>query len=200
MSDEDRGLREVAKLLNSVTDFSDGLKRVFDFSKDHNSGTKFLNIMGVTGFDILWLIGVLSFLVAVVGYNTNQLLDLLNPLYLTDIQHALPQTFGRSPVFLFFFACIMAPLWEEIIFRLLPLKAILLAPEKYRNGMLGVVAVSSAIIFGYLHHGTVSILIQGVGGGLYCWLYLRNKSILSPMLAHSIWNFTVIFGLPILIH
>lgn len=198
--DKDRGQKRVAGVLNSIDDFITGLEKVFDFSKQHNSGTRFLNIMGITGFNILWLIGVLSFLVSIIGYNTNQLIDLLNPLYLSNIQNMLPQTFGRSPAFLFFFSCIIAPLWEEIIFRLLPLKAILLAPEKYKNGMLGVVAISASIIFGYLHFGPISILIQGIGGALYCWLYLRNKSILSPMIAHAIWNFTVIFGLPTLIH
>lgn len=203
--DENRGIKKFNEILNSITDFTDGFGKTFDFSKEHNSGTKFLNIMGVTGLDIAWVIIVSVFLIAVLGFTINEISTLLNPIYFNAIQRAFSATIGRSPFFTFFFACIMAPLWETLVFQVFPLRLALFFTdgkgEKTRNSFVWLFAIFASIIFGLGHFGVISILIQGVGGMLYCWLYLRNNlSYWSPVVAHSIWNFIMIFGLQILIH
>jgi membrane protease YdiL (CAAX protease family) len=201
--DENRGMKGLSNVLNSIYDQISGLGTIFDFSKKHSSGTKFLNVMGVTGFDILWLIGILYFLISVVGLGSigHNLSAYLNPIGLSFFQTLLPAEISQSEIFEFFFACVMAPLWETFVFIIFPLWCARIitrgADPRTQKMTIWVFAVFASIIFGLAHNGVISILIQGVGGMMYCWLFLRNnRSYWSPVFAHSIWNFMVIFGLP----
>ncbi len=102
-------------------------------------------------------------------------------------QYLLPQSLPRMPeprdsFQLFFWACLIAAFWEELVFRYLPRKIGEVAPKL----MVPMIIVSS-ILFGLVHSGVPSILVQGVIGFSFFWLYMKNGSIL--------WNFIVIFGL-----
>lgn len=87
-------------------------------------------------------------------------------------------------------ACVIAPLWEEIAFRYVPMK---LAGEKY---MLPVM-VGSSIYFGLQHGGIENIFIQGVAGMVLCCVYIKsNYSIWVNMTLHALWNAFVMFIVP----
>lgn len=90
-----------------------------------------------------------------------------------------------TPQVSFFFSCIMAPLWEEVIFRLMPITL----ARRFDERLLPIVVVSSSIIFGIGHgYGIVSILIQGMMGFIFACTYLKNGNIIYAMLLHSAWN------------
>lgn len=91
----------------------------------------------------------------------------------------------------FFFACIFAPLWEELAFRVAPIWIARLFGEKF---IIPVVIISS-LLFGWGHgNGPVSLLIQGAMGFVFSALYLKTNYWYAVAL-HSAWNTFVIFGL-----
>lgn len=76
-------------------------------------------------------------------------------------------------------------LGEEIVFRLMPLACIV---RFYKNvNAVLLVAVISSISFGMWHGGLPNILIEGIGGFIYCILWLKSGGwsgkILKPTLA-----------------
>lgn len=93
--------------------------------------------------------------------------------------------------YLFFMACIWAPLWEELIFRHVPG---LISRKLDIDFTLPIVLLSSAI-FGWVHgNGAESIMHQGVTGLIFFWVYLKNGySYTSSVILHMIWNFFVLF-------
>lgn len=201
--DLERGLKKWARLLNRVHDYLEGMRSIFDFSKEHNSGTRFLNVMGVTGFDIWWFLIVLTAMTVFRFSDSSQILGSASPIGMRWLQTSLPAGVGHSPIFEFFFGCVLAPLWETLVFVCLP---VFLAgvctykrSKKIKNlGLLLFVLCASAG-FGMAHGGPPNIMVQGVGGALYLWLYLRNKSYWSPVIAHVLWNFMFLFVLPALL-
>ena len=98
---------------------------------------------------------------------------------------------GEVPVELeFFMACIWAPIWEETVFRLGPLK---LAEALGEKTLVPIIIISSAV-FGWLHgNGPFSVMLQGVSGVVYCLLFLKHGNIWSCMILHSMWNTYVMF-------
>jgi hypothetical protein len=87
---------------------------------------------------------------------------------------------------IFFFSCILAPLWEELAFRVIP---ITIAKEYGKQYILPVVILSS-LIFGWGHGmGPISLLIQGVMGFVMAIVYIKNNySYWSSVALHSMWN------------
>lgn len=85
-----------------------------------------------------------------------------------------------------FWVVLIAPVWEEAAFRYAPITIAMLFNKKL---VLPVVIISSAI-FGWGHgHGAYSVMLQGVGGLIYAWIYIRNGySYWSSVTAHSMWN------------
>ncbi len=98
----------------------------------------------------------------------------------------------------FIYACVFAPIWEELVFRIAPillLKKLGVLFSKY--GIIVMLAVSAT--FGYNHEGgsAVHVYIQGVVGLLQCWLYIRsNYNWKLIVLSHALYNFMVGFALP----
>ena len=86
----------------------------------------------------------------------------------------------------FFFLCIIAPLWEELAFRYVP---ITIASIFNKELVLPVIILSS-IIFGWGHgNGTMSLLYQGVMGGVFSYVYVKNGyHYLSAVAIHFLWN------------
>lgn len=90
-----------------------------------------------------------------------------------------------TPRLSFFFSCIMAPLWEEAVFRYGPITLIKSVSPK----LVPVVVLVSSIIFGLGHgYGIASILLQGMMGLVFACVYLKNGSIWYAILLHSAWN------------
>lgn len=100
------------------------------------------------------------------------------------------QIFGSpSPYYLFLTACIVAPLWEELVFRYAP---ITLVKKFGRGAILSAVAISS-FVFALGHtRSPHPILIEGVSGFFLSCVYIKNDySYWSSVTVHFMWNLMV---------
>jgi len=89
------------------------------------------------------------------------------------------------------FVCVIAPLWEELVFRHVPIRIAKSVPGGYGNLLLPIV-LGSSVIFGLVHGGPPNILFQGVGGFLMAIVYIRNGyDYWSAVILHSTWNLFV---------
>ncbi len=189
-----------------------GFEKWFDFSHEHTFGGKVGKWLIVFGVDIIWITAATLFLLFVGGFGKAQLNVLIahpigqNTLY----ANLLTGTLGQPPSIgmVFFLACVLAPLWEEVAFRVFPIfLARKLTPnepiewcassgaDRGRLSFLFWACCFSSIIFGLMHGSVINILFQGMGGFLFSWLYLKNNcSYWSAVAAHGLWNFMVIFG------
>jgi len=109
-------------------------------------------------------------------------------------ENYIPEVFGspdpyvpsHSLEYIFIENCILAPLFEEAVYRL-PLSAARNIPFK---GMVQYCAIISSVLFGLEHWGgNWTVPMQGVLGLLFCWVYIKNGySYLSSVLMHSLIN------------
>lgn len=101
---------------------------------------------------------------------------------------------GQTAYWLFY-ACTIAPLCEELVFRVAPLKFISAVAPK----LLWTAVLMSSIIFGLVHgYGWHNVLNQGVTGFFFAVIYIRtNYNYWAAVAAHSIWNFMafLVYGL-----
>ena len=81
-----------------------------------------------------------------------------------------------------FIICIIAPIFEEIVFRGFFYKAI----KKFVPYVLSSIIV--AFIFALIHSTILSFTILFVVSLLFTWIYERTSSIIYPILAHSTFN------------
>jgi uncharacterized protein len=79
-------------------------------------------------------------------------------------------------------AVIIAPMAEEFIFRgwLYPVL------KRFTTGPFA--ALATALLFGAVHVNFAGLIPLTFFGLLLCWLYERSGSLLTPMLAHSLFN------------
>ena len=87
-----------------------------------------------------------------------------------------------------FTACLIAPLTEEVIFRLLPLTFV----QNQKKDIILTTVIASSVLFGWAHgHGYISILYQGVMGFVFACVYIKNGyNYWSSVILHSLWNLT----------
>lgn len=194
-----------------------GLEKWFDFSHKHSFSGKVNNFTRVFMFDLLWTTAVIGVLLFMVGLNKTQLVNTLTTFWGPNALYAGLLNWGTGQIFmgkfmLFFVACILAPLWEEVAFRVVPIlwaeihslkqKDIVLPGNSVAGGKSGFLfwtCCLSSIIFGLGHGSIINLLFQGVSGLTFSWLYHKNNdSYWSVFAAHSLWNFMIIFGLPLL--
>lgn len=135
-------------------------------------------IFGAFTASILWLFIVLKSLKHLITWN-----------FFTGAQ--------ETALGAFFFACIFAPLWEELVFRHAPLLIAKRFSKPGKSVIWPVVIISSAL-FGWGHGaGPISLLIQGVGGLIFSYVYLKNNySYWSSTFLHFLWNFSLMFVYP----
>lgn len=102
---------------------------------------------------------------------------------------------------IFFFSCILAPLWEEAAFRHAPLQLGKAFKEKLGVDLIIPIVIISSAIFGWGHgSGPISIMIQGVGGVVLSFVYVRNNySYLSSTFVHFLWNFSLLYVFPMFV-
>lgn len=81
---------------------------------------------------------------------------------------------------------ILAPLWEELTYRYVPIKI----GEILNRDLLWPIIILSCVLFGWGHgNGVFSLLIQGVFGLIQCLVFMRTKySYLSSVVLHMMWN------------
>lgn len=80
--------------------------------------------------------------------------------------------------------CFIGPIVEEIFFR-----GFLLSRLAIKTNLKDAM-ISSSIIFGLLHG--ISFIWISILGYILSNIYIRNKSLIYPILAHSLYNFVVI--------
>lgn len=144
-----------------------------DFSEKLSFKEKVRNVFIalLLSYGIIWLAG---FIMSILGVHP--------PVRVT------PESVKGIPLFMLFLDCVViAPLWEEAVFRLVPL---LLVQRITKNKIaLIVVVLASSILFGWVHGSIYNIPLQGLIGLLLCWLFLRNNnSYLSCFAMHGIRN------------
>lgn len=145
------------------------------------------------GFCVIWIALVVVFYGWL--FKTTSMGDILFPepkWFINKFaQWGLPM-FEHYKLILFFFACIVAPFAEEVLFRV-PLRVFKSVKNK---DMLPWAAAFSSIIFGLMHQGSLSLLIQGVMGFVFTIVYIRNGySYLSSVFLHFLWNTSLFFSL-----
>jgi len=91
---------------------------------------------------------------------------------------------------------LVAPLVEELIFRHIPI-SLLKDTQLFKDKSIYFIAILG-IIFGAIHGGFYNILIQGVAGFAFGWVYLKNgMSYWSAVSAHFLYNFMIYVIFPI---
>ena len=79
-------------------------------------------------------------------------------------------------------ACLLAPVFEELIFRGIILYGLM---QRYKPGMAIFI---SSVLFGAVHMNIWQFTGAGADGLLYGWMYVRTRSILPCMMLHAVKN------------
>ncbi len=144
---------------------------------------KFKNLLYIFALNIIWLGIIFSFFSWLQPES-----DMRSLLDLPPLQRVM-----YNPAAVFFWSCLFAPFWEELVFRYFPAKLAKAIDPDNRHRLMTAVIIFSSIIFGLCHsNGVASILVQGVGGAMIFWIYRKN-GLGWAMLSHALWNFMVIF-------
>nr|WP_219914666.1 CPBP family intramembrane glutamic endopeptidase [Thalassobacillus sp. CUG 92003] len=91
----------------------------------------------------------------------------------------------QSPLFILL-PVVFAPITEEIIFRKIIFGSI------YKRTNFIVAVLISSIIFGAFHFDFSHILIYTAMGMVFAFLYVKTKSIITPIVAHMAMNSLVV--------
>lgn len=142
----------------------------------------------------VWLM-TLPLLVAAVGVGT-----LLSP-YFPPPDHPITEMLGKGGVLgtvsLFLTAAVMAPFWEEIMFRGLLFPGL----SRLVGGRTGVAAgaVLSSLLFAAIHPQGVPLwLALGTIGGMSCFAAHHTRSLVPSVVLHAVHNgLTLILGLTV---
>lgn len=143
----------------------DSLKKWL-FKKAETGLDKIMITAGAFLFNMVWLLAIVTFLRYINNEASLQVQD-------------------------FFYACIMAPLWEELAFRVIPISI----ARKFGEQFIIPVVLLSSLIFGWGHgNGPNSLLIQGIGGLLLSAVYIKTGyNYWCSVAMHFMWNFWIIF-------
>ena len=94
-----------------------------------------------------------------------------------------------STLYVFIMSCIIAPLWEELVFRHAAIRHF-----KNNSNPVYLIIIISAI-FGWLHNKpgySDGIYIQGVLGFIFGCVYVKNGyHYWSSVTLHFMWNYTL---------
>jgi len=166
---------------------------LFDFSSEVTKLQKIRNVCNFLIFNMLWTALMITFLVSAFGFQIGEIKSLVASNFTLKAASKLFNTDIRAALFL---GCVLAPLWEEAVFRYVAIRLGQGLDQLLGKAwMLLPVVCLSSIIFGRAHGNSLNILFQGVGGFGLCWLYLKNKnSYWSVVSAHAIWNLIIIGG------
>ena len=136
------------------------------FKKADTGLDKVMITAGAFLFNMIWLLAIVTFL-NYINYQDN----------------------WKIPAF--FYACIMAPLWEELAFRVIPISI----ARKFGDQFIIPVVLLSSLIFGWGHgNGTNSLLMQGIGGLILSCVYIKTGyNYWCSVALHCAWNVWVIF-------
>lgn len=166
----------------------------FDFSKKLSHAEKARNVLTVLAVSAAWVILMALFVMEAFGLSLGQLESAIKANVTLNLSAQWVDK--ESLLLIFFLACVLAPLWEESIFRYMAIRVSQSWDAiSWGKSALLPMCFASSIIFGILHGSVLNILFQGFTGLSLCWLYLKNNnSYWSVVIAHALWNFLVVFG------
>lgn len=166
---------------------------LFHFPEKPSLLKKVSNVLWAVYLEFLWAALMILFLTYAFNFPAFQLREVIQG---NITVYAAEKIFGPKMRYIFFFTCIMAPLWEESVFRYFAIRVGQLGDKLMgQSWLLFPMILVSSIVFGILHGSVLNILFQGFGGLVLCWLYLKNgNSYWSVVITHALWNFIIIFA------
>ena len=202
-----------------------GIEGLLDFgTHEHSLVGNLKNVCAAFTVVLMWTIFITVVLATVGGVGTNEIRTLLGA-RIFILSSAAPAT-APSSALMFFMACVFAPLWEELAYRYAPLNIIKsleiilvrgfshkvrrergveydydrmhLYGDLKGTGFILPAMLLSSVVFGVAHGGVMNIMYQGVGGFVFAWLMIKG-GYWPAVIAHSIWNFMLMFGMPIVL-
>lgn len=105
-----------------------------------------------------------------------------------------------TPIGFFIFACIIAPLWEELMYRHVPIQISNKITKASGQSFEWPIILLSSCIFGLSHNnGAYNIPLQGVCGLVLSLVYIHTGyKYWSSVIVHASWNFFALYILPYL--
>jgi len=124
---------------------------------------------------LLWLL-LFDFVIAVSSVSLFQIQGVELPETVTE----------ETPILslLFLIEIVLISLFEEGIFRIIPLVLVMKMTKKH--SIIFGVAVLSSVVFGWIHGSVYNILIQGFGGMLYSIVFVKYSQNGSRFLQASL--------------
>ncbi|MBU4348351.1 CPBP family intramembrane metalloprotease [Patescibacteria group bacterium] len=183
-----------------------GLDSFLEYGKhEHSLLGNLKNVFTAFVITLIWTMVVMVFLNVVAKMDINGVRSLLTAQM--DVYAKISPGMMTNAYKAFFFTCIFAPLWEEAVFRFGPFgvaRALEFTATQKTSGYLPrticlfPVLIGSSIVFGLLHGSVINIMIQGVFGMFFAWVMIKS-GYWSAVLTHSLWNFMLMFGMPIVL-
>jgi membrane protease YdiL (CAAX protease family) len=145
-------------------------------------------------FPRLWQIGV-AFLgaiamVVVVEGGASLIQELVHQKHEQSVVELFRQIVGTNVMWFFaFFAIVLAPFMEEVLFRIFIFNVGL----RWRGFWLA--ASISGICFGAAHTDPFVLLPLALGGIILCGVYYRTRNAFASMITHGLFNALTVFAL-----
>lgn len=155
---------------------------------------KVWNIFATYGAAWLWVCVFVTAMSAAAGATAAAIPPLSVAFSWAEWFPPIAQYLRASPGATLFMGLIFAPVFEEAVFRLLPLTLVGdKSPEKVRAVQIAV----CGILFGIIHGHPINVFIQGFVGYMLGVLYMKNRSsqftaYISCVFVHAAYNFTVL--------
>lgn len=145
-------------------------KYIHNFKKDFSFGLK------------CWLIGLIIMIISNI---------VINQIYGTTASNevSVQNQLAKSPIYIVFSACIIAPFCEEIIFR----KSL---RNIFNSDILFIIV--SGLVFGFIHCATgigtsqmLYIIPYGIFGIMFGYIYVKTNTIFTSITFHMIHNIII---------
>jgi len=200
-----------------------GMSKLMEFGvHKHSLVGNLRNISVAFVVMLMWTIAATVMFTTIVGLGTAEIRNLLS----VTIYQIAPPAPKPNYALIFFMSCVFAPIWEELVFRYGPLRLarsadLILAhisSHKIRRlngveydynrgqlygslmgtGFIFPMMLISSVVFGVMHGSVLNIMFQGVGGFIFAWVMLKGGYV-PAVITHSLWNFMLAFGMPIVL-
>lgn len=130
------------------------------------------------GLNMLWVGLVVTILMFI--HNEITLKELFNTGWFIESKPSRIETF--------FYACIMAPVYENLLYLISPI--IIAQHFKIQSQ---IIPITVAIVFGLAHGSVDNILIQGFLG--YTWILMyKEHGTVPSIINHALWNIFVLYS------
>lgn len=153
------------------------------------------NIFATYGCSWLWVTYLVMTLSASIGGHVQAGIQPLSVTFrLLSFFPPIAAFLAASPGTAIFMGLVFAPVFEEMVFRMLPLTFVIgKSPEKIRAVQLAICGV----LFGIAHGSPMNVFIQGFVGYMLGRLYVKNHNsqfaaYISCVFVHAAYNFTVL--------